>query len=146
MRVLARRQRIRRFRVPANEEKLSWSCALFIVALGFIVAPQLLYTDLVVVEILTAPQIRGFQERTLKLAVALFAWASLGFQKAAIFLLAESLHLFSSGPVRLARYGTATAMAVVAIVFLIGVTSRPHGKKRVSGRLLFNQQETTRKP
>lgn len=110
---------------------LCWACACFIVALTLIVAAQLLYTEIVIVEILRSEKIKGWQERIVRVAVGGFAWMALGFQTAAIFLMSQSLILFARGPVEMARYGIISGAAIVATVTFFGVTSTQEGKKKL---------------
>jgi len=116
---------------------LSWSAACFVVAIAFIVAPQLLYTELVIVEIIKERRIRGWDRRLVRVAVGVFAWIPLGFQTAAMYLFSQSLEVFGQGPVALARYGITGAMVLVATVTLIGVMSDVRGRKKLLGFLSF---------
>jgi hypothetical protein len=110
---------------------LSWASACFIVAVTFIVFPQLLYTELVMVQIMTQKDIEGWRKRLVRVSVGIFAWIPLGFQMAALYLLGQSLEIFAPGPVQLARHGITAGVAMVAVVTFIGVVSDEKGKRKL---------------
>jgi len=110
---------------------LCWSAACFIVALAFIIPPQLLYTELVIVEIITRQDMTSWSRRLVRVAVGVFAWIPLGFQMAALYLLSQALEVFAPGPVQLARYGITCGAAMVACVTLVGICSNEQGRRKV---------------
>ncbi|KAG6835209.1 hypothetical protein H0H93_003699 [Arthromyces matolae] len=118
---------------------LCWAAACFIVALALIIAAQLLYTETVIVEMITRKGADGkqrneedvWQQRTVKIGVGLFAWAALGFQTAAMFLLSQSMLLLATWPTRLARYGIVGGTVTVGAVVCIGLTATPKGRDKV---------------
>ena len=114
---------------------LCWASACFTVALAFIVAPQLLYTELVIVQIITQKNLKGWDKRLVRVAVGVFAWIPLGFQLVAMYLLAQSFEIFAPGPVVLARYGITVGVITVGGVTLVGVLSEPQGREKLLGFL-----------
>jgi hypothetical protein len=116
---------------------LSWSAACFVVAIAFIVAPQLLYTELIIVEMIKERRIHGWDHRVVRVAVGVFAWIPLGFQTAAMFLFSQALEVFGPGPVALARYGITGAMVLVGTVTMVGILSDVRGRKKLLGFLSF---------
>jgi hypothetical protein len=108
-----------------NAIMLSWASACFIVSLGIIVPAQLLYTSQKIRDILLDKRRTGWRERVVRVAVRIFAWASLGFQIAGLYFIGQSLKIFSSGPVFFARYGLTFVIACVAIVAVIGIKPDP---------------------
>jgi hypothetical protein len=109
-------------------ELLSWASACFIVAIAIIAATQLLYTEEVIIDIITKDKRDQLHEKVVRLGVVVFAWASLVFQTVAMFLFSQALGVISHGAMLMARYGIAGGMSLVAIVTLIGVLSREEGK------------------
>jgi TctA family transporter len=112
---------------------LSWSSACFIVAIAVIVATQLLYTEKVIIGIITKEKQEQLNEKVVRLGVAVFAWTSLAFQTAAMFLFSQALGVISSGSMWMARYGVVGGMSLVAAVTLVGVLSREEGKAKMRG-------------
>lgn len=112
---------------------LSWASACFIVALVFIIAPQLLYTELVIVEIIMHKEIPGLSRRFIRVAMGSFAWIPLGFQMAALYLLIQAMEAFSPGPVKLARYGMTSGAVVVIFVTLVAIFSEVKGRQKILG-------------
>ncbi|KAJ7854872.1 hypothetical protein B0H13DRAFT_1903408 [Mycena leptocephala] len=112
---------------------LCWASACFIAALAFIIALQLLYTELVIVEIMTNKDVPGWNARFIRIAVGLFAWIPLGFQMVAMYLMSQALEVFAPGPVQLARYGLTCGVAVVGVITLFGMLSNEKGRQKLSG-------------
>jgi hypothetical protein len=106
---------------------LSWSSACFITALAVIVATQLLYTEEVILNIITKDRLDRLNEKVVRLGVAIFAWTSLAFQTGAMFLFSQALGVISHGSMWMARYGIVGGMSLVAAITLTGVLSREEG-------------------
>jgi hypothetical protein len=114
---------------------LSWASSCFIVAIAIIVSTQLLYTEKVIVAIITKTELKVWQEKVVRLGVAFFAWVALGFQTAAILLFAQALNLFSTKSTEMARYGVVAGMALVAAITLLGILSRSEGRQKIGHTL-----------
>jgi hypothetical protein len=114
---------------------LSWASSCFIVAIAIIVSTQLLYTEKVIVTIITKTELEVWQEKVVRLGVAFFAWVALGFQTAAILLFAQALALFSTQSTGMARYGVVAGMVLVAAVTLFGILSQKEGRQKLSETL-----------
>jgi magnesium-transporting ATPase (P-type) len=110
---------------------LSWASSCFIVALAIIVTTQLLYTEKVIVGIITKTELEHWQEKIVRVGVAVFAWAALGFQTAAILLFSQALGLFSNGSMKMARYGVVGGMGLVLCVTLVGLLSQKQGQQKI---------------
>lgn len=83
------------------------------------------------VQIMTQKRVKGRRKRIVRVSVGVFAWIPLGFQLAAMYLLGQSLKIFSSGPVLLARYGITSGIVLVAAITSIGVMSDDKGKRKL---------------
>lgn len=110
---------------------LSWASACFIVAIGFIAATQLLYTEAVIIQLLAQKE-RSLQKSVVRVGLACFAWIALGFQTAAMLMTGQALKIFAPGPVILANYGLAGSAALVVVIVLIGMTSEQKGRKKLA--------------
>jgi len=110
---------------------LGWASACFIVAIGFIAATQLLYTEPVIIQML-GNKGKNQAKAITRVGLACFAWIALGFQTAAMVLLGQALKVFAPGPVYLANFGLAASALLVAIVTLVGMTSEHKGLKKLS--------------
>jgi len=114
---------------------LSWASSCFIVAIAIIVSTQLLYTEKVIVTIITKTEFKVWHEKVVRLGVAFFAWVALGFQTAAILLFAQALNLFSTPSTEMARYGVVGGMVLVAAITLLGILSQKEGRMKMSAAL-----------
>lgn len=109
---------------------LGWASACFILALVFIVATQLLYTDPTIRESLKDREGHAVHKRVARVVIIMFACLPLALQVAAMFLLGESLGLLSGGPMMMARYGIigGVCLALVTAVILIGLDSEARNR------------------
>lgn len=109
---------------------LGWASACFILALVFIIATQLLYTDPTIRESLKDRDGHGVHKRIARVVITVFACLPLGLQVIAMFLLGESLRLLSGGPMMMARYGIVggVCVALVTAVILIGFDSEARNR------------------
>jgi len=128
-------------RVRQSALLLSWASSCFIVAIAIIVTTQLLYTEKVIVGIITKTVLEHWQERIVRVGVAVFAWVALGFQTAAILLFAQALDVFSNGSMRMARYGVVGGMGLVLCVTLVGLLSQKQGQEKIRGALHIHDTE-----
>jgi len=131
---------------------LGWSSACFLIALTFIIGGQLLYTDEAIIAILkkAGPDKKGKRtgkDSTVLRLFGLMAWTSLGFELAALFLLADALIILGggdSGPVWLARMGMASVLLLtiwIAMVAGVAIGTRRHIKKILFGWMTHTPEE-----
>ena len=109
---------------------LGWASACFILALVFIIATQLLYTDPTIRESLKDRDGHGVHKRIARVVITVFACLPLGLQVIAMFLLGESLRLLSGGPMMMARCGIVggVCIALVTAVIIIGLDSEARNR------------------
>jgi hypothetical protein len=107
---------------------LCWASACFILALVFIVATQLLYTDPTIRKSLQNRESLDVHQRIGRNIIVVFACVPLALQVAAVFLLGQSLGLISGGSMMMARYGIVGGMCFTLVTALIIIV--PHGEGR----------------
>jgi len=116
---------------------LSWASACFILALVFIIATQLLYTDPTIRDSLKDRK-GQVHKRIARFLIALFACLPLCLQVAAVFLLGESLGMLSDGARKMARYGIVGGVSATLVTAVIIIVLDSGARDRYFGVLLKN--------
>jgi len=107
---------------------LCWASACFILALVFIIATQLLYTDPTIRKFLQNKKSLDGYQRISRNLIVVFACVPLVLQVVAVFLLSQSLGLISGGSMMMARYGIIGGVCFTLVTGLIIIV--PHGEGR----------------
>lgn len=104
-------------RIRQSAMFLTWASAAFIVAIAWVVALQLFYTDDILVETITYPSgdhvKRKFLAACVKHLLGCCAWLALGFQLAGLLLLSQSWVVISHEATLVVRYGFTSSVVII---------------------------------